>query len=71
MCIRDRFIRAPVIDKILDPENVEVLHSIQSPAGGDDLIVAVRQKNVLGTSFHPELADDIRFHDWFLREFVV
>lgn len=31
-------------------------------------IVAVRQGNVLGTSFHPELTDDIRMHVWWLEE---
>lgn len=31
-------------------------------------IVAVRQRNVLGTSFHPELTDDIRMHVWWLEE---
>jgi 5'-phosphate synthase pdxT subunit len=31
-------------------------------------IVAVRQGNVLGTSFHPELTDDIRMHVWWLDE---
>ncbi|SCU89833.1 LANO_0D06612g1_1 [Lachancea nothofagi CBS 11611] len=64
------FIRAPVIDRVLDPANVQILHEIQSPAG-HSLVVAVRQNNILGTSFHPELADDNRFHDWFLREFVI
>ncbi|TQV93193.1 SNO glutamine amidotransferase [Cordyceps javanica] len=33
-------------------------------------IIAVRQGNVLGTSFHPELTPDARMHAWFLREFV-
>lgn len=45
---------------------VEVLHSL--PNG---LVVAVRQGNKLGTSFHPELADDCSFHHWFVKEFVV
>lgn len=31
-------------------------------------IVAVRQQNVVGTSFHPELTDDIRMHVWWLEE---
>jgi pyridoxal 5'-phosphate synthase pdxT subunit len=30
-------------------------------------IVAVRQGNVFGTSFHPELTSDIRIHVWWLR----
>lgn len=33
-------------------------------------IVAVRQRNVLGTSFHPELTDDIRMHVWWLEEVI-
>lgn len=34
--------------------------------GGD--IVAVRQGNVFGTSFHPELTGDERVHMWWLKE---
>ncbi|OIW29396.1 pyridoxine [Coniochaeta ligniaria NRRL 30616] len=33
-------------------------------------IVAVRQRNVVGTSFHPELTDDIRMHVWWLEEVI-
>jgi 5'-phosphate synthase pdxT subunit len=33
-------------------------------------IVAVRQGNVFGTSFHPELTGDERIHVWWLREVV-
>ncbi|KAL8706112.1 MAG: hypothetical protein Q9201_000814 [Fulgogasparrea decipioides] len=31
-------------------------------------IVAVRQRNVFGTSFHPELTADARIHVWWLRQ---
>lgn len=31
-------------------------------------IVAVRQGNVFGTSFHPELTGDARIHTWWLRQ---
>ncbi|MFB6097049.1 MAG: pyridoxal 5'-phosphate synthase glutaminase subunit PdxT [Haloferacaceae archaeon] len=48
------FIRAPLIDEV--GEGVEVL----AEWNGDP--VAVRQGNVLGTSFHPELTDDVRIH---------
>ena len=48
------FIRAPTIDDI--GADVEVLATV------DDRPVAVRQENVLGTSFHPELTDDSRLH---------
>ncbi|KAF5025636.1 hypothetical protein F66182_2242 [Fusarium sp. NRRL 66182] len=33
-------------------------------------IVAVRQGNVLGTSFHPELTKDERIHVWWLKEIL-
>jgi 5'-phosphate synthase pdxT subunit len=49
------FIRAPLIDDV-DPD-VEVL------AEWDGRPVAVRDGPVLGTSFHPELTDDVRIHD--------
>lgn len=38
-----------------------------SPRGDGD-IVALRQGNVFGTSFHPELTDDIRIHIWWLQQ---
>ena len=31
-------------------------------------IVAVQQANVFGTSFHPELTDDVRIHVWWLKQ---
>ena len=31
-------------------------------------IIVVKQGNVVGTSFHPELTDDIRMHVWWLRQ---
>lgn len=31
-------------------------------------IIAVRQGNVFGTSFHPELTDDARIHAWWLLQ---
>ncbi|KAF4974946.1 hypothetical protein FZEAL_8209 [Fusarium zealandicum] len=33
-------------------------------------IIAVRQGNVLGMSFHPELTKDARIHIWWLREIL-
>jgi pyridoxal 5'-phosphate synthase pdxT subunit len=37
-----------------------------SEEAGD--IIAVRQGNVFGTSFHPELTRDARIHAWWLRQ---
>ena len=48
------FIRGPAITEI--GNDVEII------AEYDKKIVAVRQNNILGTSFHPELANDNRFH---------
>ncbi|KAL2164975.1 hypothetical protein VTH06DRAFT_271 [Thermothelomyces fergusii] len=42
----------------------------QAEAGESGDIVAVRQGNVFGTSFHPELTDDVRIHVWWLRQVV-
>ncbi|BCS02540.1 pyridoxal 5'-phosphate synthase glutaminase subunit PdxT [Aspergillus luchuensis] len=42
-----------------------------TPINADDEtgdIIAVRQGNVFGTSFHPELTDDARIHAWWLRQ---
>jgi pyridoxal 5'-phosphate synthase pdxT subunit len=49
------FIRAPIIDHV--GPDVDVMASLP-----DGRIVAVRQRNVIATSFHPELAGETRFH---------
>lgn len=38
--------------------------------GEEGNIVAVKQGNVFGTSFHPELTGDDRIHAWWLREVI-
>ena len=68
------FIRAPVIEEVLDSEEVQILYKLDGKDNnGQELIVAAKQNdNILVTSFHPELAEnDVRFHDWFIREFVL
>lgn len=52
------FIRAPRIESI--GPNVEILAKL------DDEIVAVKQNNILATSFHPELTQDTRFHEYLM-----
>lgn len=49
------FIRAPIIERA--GPDVDVLARLD-----DGRIVAVRQRNVLATAFHPELAGETRFH---------
>jgi 5'-phosphate synthase pdxT subunit len=57
------FIRAPLIEKV--GKGVEVLARLPSTSGKGS-IVAARQGHLLATSFHPELMDDARFHQYFL-----
>lgn len=49
------FIRAPVIERT--GPGVDVLATLD-----DGRIVAVRERNVVATAFHPELAGETRFH---------
>ena len=49
------FIRAPIVERV--GPDVDVLARLE-----DGRIVAVRERNVLATSFHPELAGETRFH---------
>ncbi len=49
------FIRAPVIERTSPA--VDVLARLE-----DGRIVAVRERNILATAFHPELAGETRFH---------
>ena len=110
------FIRAPVVEKVLDAADLSSLsssspsplsggtddsHVVTAPAkkptkapveilgrlpgrakalrdqtataeqlGEDGDIVAVRQGNVFGTAFHPELTGDERIHAWWIEEVV-
>ncbi len=54
------FIRAPVIEQA--GPDVTTLASLD-----DGRVVAARQGNLLGTSFHPEMTGEHRFHELFLR----
>ena len=54
------FIRAPIVEKV--GENVQVLSKLK-----DGTVVAVRQKNMLATSFHPEITGETIVHEYFLN----
>lgn len=54
------FIRAPKVEEVGD--GVEVVSTLP-----DGTVVGVRQGHVLGCSFHPELSEDDRVHEYFLR----
>jgi 5'-phosphate synthase pdxT subunit len=62
------FIRAPWVEAVGD--DVEVLGHVESdPVYGKAAgrIVAVRQGDLLATSFHPELTGDHRIHEYFVE----
>ncbi|MET0976006.1 MAG: pyridoxal 5'-phosphate synthase glutaminase subunit PdxT [Leifsonia sp.] len=54
------FIRAPIVESV--GERARALATLP-----DGRCVAVAQGNLLGTSFHPEVTGDYRFHEYFLR----
>jgi len=54
------FIRAPIVERV--GKGVQVLASIE-----DGRVVAVRQKNMLATSFHPEITGETLVHQYFLQ----
>ena len=59
------FIRAPLIASI--GKNVEVVARLEQGCEEEEgQIVAAREGRLLATSFHPELTDDPRFHQYFL-----
>ena len=53
------FIRGPIISSV--GEGVEILATV------DDQIVAAQENNMLVSSFHPELTDDVRLHQYFIN----
>jgi len=55
------FIRAPIVESV--GERATALARV-----ADGRVVAVEQGDLLGTSFHPEMTGDTRFHEYFLRK---
>jgi 5'-phosphate synthase pdxT subunit len=55
------FIRAPLIESV-DKPDVKVIARLD-----DGTIVAAQQGKLLVTSFHPELNQDDRFHQYFMK----
>lgn len=55
------FIRAPIVEEV--GADATALARV-----ADGRVVAVEQGNLLGTSFHPEITGDTRFHEYFLTK---
>lgn len=53
------FIRAPYISSV--GKNVEILSEV------DGNVVAAKENNILVTSYHPELNDDLKVHKFFVE----
>jgi len=53
------FIRAPIIKNVYNDTKILVTYK--------DNIVAVQQKNILGTSFHPELSNNYSWYEYFIE----
>ena len=70
-----RFIRAPYVEKINESASASALAD-EKAAGSDSVhilgtvenrIVGVEYKNQIALAFHPELTDDTRIHEKFLK----
>lgn len=59
------FIRAPWVESIDD--GAQILGAVVPPGLGEAKIIAVRQENLMATSFHPEVTDDLRIHRYFVE----
>ena len=62
--VRAVFIRAPWVEQV--GAAVDVLAQVEGGPGAGR-IVAVRQGNLLATSFHPEITGDTRVHRFFVE----
>lgn len=64
------FIRAPWVEEV--SSEVEVLASVTVPPGESGSTVShpvmVRYRNIMATSFHPEITDDPAIHSYFLNQ---
>ena len=57
------FIRAPYIESV--HQDVQILATVKNH------IVAARQRNMLATSFHPELTNHRGFYDYFMTKMIM
>ena len=65
--VRAVFIRAPWVEEVGPRATVLGRVGVGTPA---EHVVAIRQGNLLATSFHPELTGDLRVHAFFCDEVV-
>lgn len=57
------FIRAPSLDEYDETkEDIKILSELDSE------VIAIQQRHNIAMSFHPELTDDTRIHEYFIKE---
>ncbi|MCJ1388236.1 hypothetical protein MMC18_001081 [Xylographa bjoerkii] len=69
--LAEQMVARPVeVMATLPGRTTKITQKLSQTSGNDEAedIVAVRQGNVFGTSFHPELTCDARIHAWWLQE---
>ncbi|MCC7561200.1 MAG: pyridoxal 5'-phosphate synthase glutaminase subunit PdxT [Methanobrevibacter arboriphilus] len=67
------FIRAPSVSSILNGnrnESSNIKNQVQILSVLDSNIIAVKQGNNIAMSFHPELTDDTRLHEYYLNQIL-
>jgi 5'-phosphate synthase pdxT subunit len=70
---RGVFIRAPSVSNILNgnkDESSQIKNQVQILSVLDSNIIAVKQGNNIAMSFHPELTDDTRLHEYYLNQIL-
>jgi len=60
------FIRAPIVTEVWNP--AKPISKLNHPKLGE-VIVAVKQENIIGLAFHPELTTTA-FHEWLINEAI-
>ncbi|MCJ1400798.1 hypothetical protein MMC11_004006 [Xylographa trunciseda] len=69
--LAEKMVARPVeVMATLPGRTTKTIQKLSHTSGNDKAedIIAVRQGNVFGTSFHPELTRDARIHVWWLQE---
>lgn len=66
------FIRAPAIVGIdeNDVDDVEILSTMIDESTNEELIIAAKQGNNIAIAFHPELTEDTRLHEYFIKKLL-
>ncbi|MDR1818932.1 MAG: pyridoxal 5'-phosphate synthase glutaminase subunit PdxT [Methanobrevibacter sp.] len=62
------FIRAPSVKRICNENAPSQIDDVEILSEIDDKIIAVRQDKNIALSFHPELTEDTRLHEFYLKE---